>query len=239
MLRLTAILVLTLACFRPAFAQESYSPEHREWEASGFLGGSFGGNSQFPTTVSGDSQGSSRTVGMHYASGYQIGMRVTQNLGDFWAAALEYNFANQPLRFTNLSPGIQSLSLSHNVHHVSYNVLYLPLSPKQRFRPYGTMGAGAALFYIPGRSKNEALALGLGLRDSWEFAFNWGGGFKYLVQDQFALTFDLKDQVSGIPSYGLPRSAQVINGQYQPGISRSGLLHHWQLNFGVAFQWDE
>src|SRR6267142_825060 len=97
--RLTAILVLTLTCFRPAFAQVSYSPEHREWEVSGFLGGSFGGNFQFPTTVSGDSQGSSRTVGMHYASGYQIGMRVTQNLGDSWAAALHQSFAKHSKPF--------------------------------------------------------------------------------------------------------------------------------------------
>jgi hypothetical protein len=50
---------------------------------------------------------------MHYASGYQIGVRVTQNLGEFAAASLEYNFANQPLRFTNLTPTVQSLSLSY------------------------------------------------------------------------------------------------------------------------------
>ena len=76
------------------------------------------------------------------------------------------------------------------------------------------------------------------LRDSWEFALNLGGGFKYLVDDQAALTFDIKDQISSVPSYGLPRSARVTNGQYIPGISRNGFLNNWQLNFGVAVQWD-
>jgi len=228
-----------LACFEPAFAQDPYAPEHRDWEGSGFSGGSFAGDFSFPTPVSGDGQEGSRTVGVHYASGYQVGARITQNLGDFWAASLEYNFANQPLRFTNLSPGIQSLSLSHNVHHVSYNALYLPLTRKRRLRPFATIGAGAALFYIPGRSKEEALALGVSLRDSWEFAFNWGGGLKYLAADQVALTFDVRDQISGLPSYGLPRSARITNGQYQPGIARSGRINIWQLNFGVAYQWDD
>jgi opacity protein-like surface antigen len=237
--RLIPVLVLALACVQPVFAQASYELEHREWEATPFLGGSFAGKFQFPTPVSGSDQESSRTVGMHYASGYQIGVRITQNLGDFWAANLEYNFANQPLRFTNLSPSIQSLSLGHLVHHFSYNGVYLPFRPQQRFRPYATAGAGVALFYLPARSKNDALALGLSLRDSWEFAGNWGGGLKYLVHDQVTLSFDVKDQISSVPSYGLPRSARVTNGQFQPGIARSGLLNNWQLNFGIGVQWDE
>jgi hypothetical protein len=207
--KLIPILVFTLACCAPAFAQVYGSPEYREWEGAGFVGGSFIGNFEFPTPVVGNVQEGSRTIGMNYASGYQIGVRVTQNLGDFGAAYLEYNFANQPLRFTNLTPTIQSLSLSHNVNHFSYGFSYLPLRPSQRFRPYGAMGAGVALFYILGKSRNEALALGVPLRDSWEFALNLGGGFKYLVEDQAALTFDIKDQISSVPSYGLPRSARV------------------------------
>src|SRR5438046_3037472 len=68
---------------------------------------------------------------------------------------------------------------------------------------------------------------------------NVGGGFKYLIQDQFAVTVDLKDRVSLVPSYGIPVSATVVGSQYQPGMSLHGLMHNWQLNFGVTFQWDE
>jgi hypothetical protein len=115
--------------------------------------------------------------------------------------------------------------------------LALPYS--RRFRPYGKIGAGASLFFIHSSSKDEAAQLGVQLRDSWKFTFSWGGGAKYLIADQLALTFDLKDLISGIPGYGLPLSASVVNGVYQPGLSRSGLLNNWQVNFGVSFMWNE
>src|SRR5204863_3954131 len=102
-----------------------------------------------------------------------------------------------------------SLSLSHSVHHVSYNVSFLPMTPMMRFRPYAKVGAGPTVFHIPSHSKNDALALGSSLRDSWKIAFNLGGGVKYLVYDQLALGFDVRDQISGVPSYGLSRSAQI------------------------------
>jgi uncharacterized membrane protein YkvA (DUF1232 family) len=63
------------------------------------------------------------------------------------------------LRFTNLSPTVQSLSLGHYVHHLSYDGSFLFLPPEKRFRPYVKAGVGAALFYISGHSKEEARAL--------------------------------------------------------------------------------
>jgi opacity protein-like surface antigen len=236
--RLTSILLLTLVCCLPAFAQGAFAPRYREWEASGYIGSSFIDDVQFGTQVSGTDQENFRTVGLHYTTSYQVGMRVTQNVDNLWAATLEYNFANQPLRFTNLSPDIQSLSLSHYLHRFFYNVSYLPLPPEERFRPYITAGAGAALFYIPEGSKEDALELGVNLRDSWKFTLNWGGGFKYLIDDPLAITFDLKDQMSHVPTYGLPRSTTVVNGRYSPGFDPSGLLHNWQFQFGFAVQID-
>lgn len=233
------ILVIAIVSSTSAFAQTAYSPEHAQWEATGFVGRSFGDKFQFPTAVSGDDQQSSRTVGMGYDSGYLVGWRFNENLGDHWDAGLEYSFAAQPLRFTNLSPSIQDLSLNHYLHNFTYSVSFLPLPRTKRFRPYGDAGIGSAWFYIPGRVKKDALELGLRLRDSWELTFSWGGGFKYLVRDQFALTVDMKNRFSRIPSYGLPVSARVIDSQYQPGISPHGMLHNTQLSFGFTYQWDE
>jgi hypothetical protein len=221
------------------FAQSPYAPQHREWEVSGFGGVSYVRGFQFSTPVIGVEPGASTEVGMEYADGYQVGLRLTQNLGDFAGAGLEYSFANQPLRFNNLSPSIQSLSLGHSINHFSYDVSFLPVSPLVRLRPYGKIGAGASLYYIHEASKDEARALGLNLRDSWEFTVNLGGGVKYLVMDEFAVIFDFKDQISGIPTYGLPSSARVTDGQFQPGFSRDGLFQNWQFNLGIAFQWDE
>src|SRR5689334_15346945 len=133
MFRPIITLVLAFVCAPLIFAQGDH-----HYEGGVFGGGSFVGEGfQFPTAVFGSEQGTSRTVGVHYASGYQIGARVAENLGDFWAADLEYTFANQPLRFTNLSPNIQSLSLGHSIHRLSYNVSYLVPVGLNRFRPYG------------------------------------------------------------------------------------------------------
>ena len=228
---------IALTLCRPLFAQSGYSPQS-DFEAAAFGGGSLSSNFQFPTRVSGSSLETSRTVGMSYASGFQVGVRVFENRGDFWSGGMEYSFANQPLTITNLSPDIPSLSLSQSANRFSYDVSYLGL-PLQRFRPYAKVGAGATLFYIDQPSKDAALAQGLALRDSWKFTFNWGGGFKYRIVEQVFLAFDLKDQVSGVPSYGLPLSAQVVNGVYQPGIDGNGLFHNWQLNLGFSFGWDD
>jgi len=238
---MTVSLILGLApgSFTAAFAQDHYPNEHREWEATGFAGQSFTRKLQFPTPVIGSSEESSRTVGMQEASGYQIGVGANQNVNDFWAADLEYSFAHQDLRFTNLSPSIPSLSLNQFIHHLTYSVSYLPLPRTKRFRPYADVGVGSALFYLPGRVKKDALELGLKLRDSWEFEFHWGGGFKYLVADQFALTFDVKNRLSRVPSYGLPESARIVDGVFQPGLARHGTLQSWQFNFGLTYQWDE
>jgi opacity protein-like surface antigen len=233
------LFILVLVSSLPALAQTSYSLEHHEWEASVFAGYNFASTLQFPTLVSGSTQEASRTVGMRYAPGYLLGARVNQNLGDFWGVDIEYTFSDQNLEFTNISPAIQHLSLNQYIHNLSYNVSYLPLPRTKRFRPYADAGIGASLFYIARSSKNEALDLGLKVRDSWEFLGNVGGGFKFLMTDQLAVTVDLKDRISRVPSYGIPTSAQVIGGQYHPGMSLHGLLHSWKFNAGITYQWDE
>ena len=237
-IRVSFAVSIVLVCASFVNAQQRTRWSDPEFEASGFAGGSFAEDFHFSTPVSGSTQETSRTVGIHYGSGYQVGARVNQNLNDYWGAALEYSFANQPLQFTNLSPTVQSLSVGQTVHHFLYNVSYIPLGGWERFRPYAQLGAGATLFFIHG-DRDQALASGVYLRDSWKFTANWGGGFKYMVDEQTALLLDFKDSVSGIPTYGLPSAAQVVNGQYQPGIGSTGRLNIWQVNFGVAFRWND
>jgi hypothetical protein len=233
------ILSLALVCSKPAIAQDGASLEHRQWESSGFAGGSFTTSFRLPTPVFGSDQEISRTVRMRHASGYEIGARITDNFKASWSGGLEYSFGHQDLRFTNLSPAIQSLSLTQYTHRFSYNVAYLPLPPVKRFRPYGDVGVGTALYLLPGESKEAGAALGLNLRDSWVFLVNCGGGFRYLLRDQLAFNLDVKDRLSNVPSYGLPAAARVVNGQYQTGMLTHGVAQNWQINFALTFQWDE
>src|SRR3954465_13161242 len=79
------IVVFALLCCRQLSAQPSYSPEYEKSEAGGFAGASFGSDFRFPTLVSGSASEGSRTIGMHYASGYQVGVRGSESIRDSWA----------------------------------------------------------------------------------------------------------------------------------------------------------
>src|SRR5262249_15975267 len=148
---------------------------------------SFAGKFDFKTPVNGSPTEMSRTVGMRYVPGYQVGARVHQNLNPYWGVGLEYSFSDQEVRFTNLSPDIPTLPLGHYIHNLSYNVSYLPRTPQKAFRPYVDAGTGFSLFYFPARSSKKARDFGLNLRDSWQMVLNLGGGFKYLIMDQFSI----------------------------------------------------
>lgn len=218
--------VLILAACSVSLPAQDSDLEHREWEASGFIGSAFTTNAQLPMPVEGGTPGAVRTVGIRHASGYEIGGRLTDNFKPDWSGAMEYSFAHEDLRFTNLSDSLQTLSLTQYVHRLSYNIGYLPLPPWRRFRPYAEAGAGTALYFLPETSKGMAIDQGFKFRDSWVLLVNCGGGFRYLVKDQFALTFDVKDRLTSIPSYGLPNFAH-------------GIVQTWQAVFGLAYQWDE
>jgi len=125
MVRRSLVLVIVIASSLAEFAQASYPLEHREWEVSLFAGHSFSSKFQFPTPVHGSDQEVSRTVGLQYAAGPELGVRVTQNVNDLWSADLEDSFTNQDLRFTNISPTIQGLSLTQYIRRFSYNVSYM------------------------------------------------------------------------------------------------------------------
>src|SRR5215831_15274909 len=135
-----AILLIAISVC-PLWSQQRTRWEDPEFEGGVFVGGSFIGDKQFVTQVGGSSQEGVRTVGVHYSSGFQLGARIVQNVNDYWNADLEYSFANQPLRFTNLSPTVPSLSLGQSIHQFSYNVSYIPLGGWERFRPYAKVGA--------------------------------------------------------------------------------------------------
>jgi outer membrane protein W len=220
-----------------AYADDDYV-EHREWEVTGFWGNSFAKTFEFSTPVHGADTESLRNVGMHFGSGYQIGVRLENNVKEHVGVDLEYSFAHQNLSFTNLAPS-QSVSVTQYVHYLSYNIAYLPMPAFRRFRPYGVVGVGTALYFLPEASKEAALEQELKIRDSWAFLVNCGGGFKYLLKDQFAITFDAKDRLFTIPSYGLPSSARMIGGRFEPGMFTHGIGQTWQVNVGLTFQWDQ
>jgi len=235
---LTAAFFLSPSIYH-ARGQTSSPPSHRRWEVSAFGGASTLGDHTFATPVLGDSSTTSRTVGLSYDTGYMAGARILESLSEFWGAEFEYSFANQPLQFTGLTPDMAALDLSHSVHRFDYSLVFFVADPYKRLRPFFTTGAGVSLFHVGGSSKSEAASLtGIDLKDRWHFTFNWGGGVKYLLRDHWAVRFDFRDMITGVPDYGFPSSAQVVQGQFTPGFAPSGIMHGLQYSLGIAYQWD-
>jgi opacity protein-like surface antigen len=234
---LTTLVTLILAEGQIS-AQLLQPPAHREWEISVFGGVASAGDTSSLTPVEATSSG--RIVGLEYKSGYLLGVRITQNLGQNLGAELDYNFANQPGAFVDLTPSVSRLDLHHNTHSLVYSLLYYPLDRSSRLRPFATLGGGASLFNVSGDSKEKAASEGIALSDSWKFAFSFGGGVKYLLVGPLGVRFDIRDQITGVPDYGLPNTAPLVMGE-NPGAAfrPDGKLHNWLVNLGLSYTWGD
>jgi len=239
--RIFSIFLLLFAFFslaqQSSRAQGFFTVEDSEWEAFAFLGGSFPGSSEHSTPVEGLSE--SRLVGLKYDAGLHIGGGIMNNRWSKVSAALEYSLSAQSATVTNLSDLLPSLTGSHSVHRIAYNILYFPRGRKVRLQPYVFGGPGLSLFYVHRSVKDAAEALGLRLKDPWKFTISLGGGARYFLGSRIAAFFQFGDNISGVPGYGLPTSGQVIGGYYIPGFRPNGFLHNWETRCGIMFQLSE
>jgi len=235
---LLAVMFLFPGLVQIGLAQTQYPLSHRRWEFSGFGGTSIIKDQVFTTPVTGSDQQSSAQVGLQFGTGWSLGARLSESMGDYWGAEFEWSYSNQPLRFMNLTPSVPSLSVDHAVNTFAYNFIFFFTSPSSRLRPYAISGIGTSLFSPYGSSKSNASAAGIDLGNSWTFVFDWGGGVKYLFHDHWAARVDFRSHLGTMPSYGLPSSAGIAQGQYVPGMAVSGTLQNWTINAGIAYQWD-
>jgi opacity protein-like surface antigen len=233
---LRALLLMSLI---PAavHAQNVSAVTHRDWEITVFGGGSYLGDHAYVTPVTGSTSATSRTVGLSFATGSQLGFRIAESRWQHWGAIMEYSFSNQPLTFTNLADALPALKLGHSIHRISYDVAYYPLDRSYRLRPYAFAGSGVALFHVKGGSKELARAKGVSLNDPWKLALNWGGGVKYLIGDHIGVSFQFSDNTSKTPHYSLPPNARVSSGVFSPGFLPSGSLHNRLITVGFIYQW--
>jgi opacity protein-like surface antigen len=214
-------------------AQPQWPKPDDEWEFS-FFGGLSVGDTKF-TTVLAENEETPQSVGLDYASGLLAGMRITQNLGDHAAAELEYTYANSPMAFIDVKPGLNRLDLDHGTHSVIYSILYYPVPRSQRIRPFLSAGVGAAFYRVTSASKSDAIASGVSLTDRWKFAVSLGGGVKYKLSSNWGFRLDVRDQLTGVPDYGLPSVAQVLQGSLGPAFRADGQLHNWRLSCGISY----
>ncbi|MFZ0427670.1 MAG: OmpW family outer membrane protein [Acidobacteriota bacterium] len=235
-MRLSLILGTMILLQCPLLAQYPQTNQQRKWEFSFLLGVNSAGDTSSLTPVSGET--TPRLVGLEHASGYLVGVRITENLGDRFGAELEYNFANQPMVFVNLSPALPHLDLDHRAHSLDYNILYYLTPANSKLRPYAVGGIGTSYYQIDGNSRDFAVAQGLDLKNRWKLAGTWGGGVKYYLGNQWGIRFDVRDQITGVPDYGLPHTASSFQGVAGAAFRPDGLMHTWQFSAGFLVVWN-
>ena len=122
--------------------------------------------------------------------------------------ALEASYSYSPNHFS-LQQGTQSLGSAYNrVDLISFNyVRYLWV--RTPVQPFATIGLGTNRFSGP--SSASAVHSGLVSADNgWQFAWNYGGGADLVLQRHFALRLELRDYVTGQPSFITGTSHNIV-----------------------------
>ena len=122
--------------------------------------------------------------------------------------ALEASYSYSP-NHLSLQEGTQSLGSAYNrVDLISFNyVRYLWTST--RVQPFATAGLGTNRFSGP--SSATAVVSGLvSANNGYQFAWNYGAGADFVLQRRLALRLELRDYVTGQPSFLTGTSHNVV-----------------------------
>jgi opacity protein-like surface antigen len=171
---------------------------------------------------------------LRYASGYQVGGRLVENLWRHWGISQEYGFSNQPATFTGLVDTTPTLGLGQSIHRLTLAGLCYPSGQSHRLRPYAFAGPGLAFFRVHEDSRNFAAQKNITINSSWEFTMTWGMGAKYMILDRLGVGLRFADALSRLPAYGLPST----KSQYSAGFRPEGFLHNWQIGMSFVYGWD-
>lgn len=211
-------------------AQNPAVPQEDKWEFSGFLGVGQLGDHGFITPIEG---GGSKTVNLSYDSGYALGFRITENLSRKIGAELEYSYSDNLLSLSNLSDLVPNLKVKQRIHKIVYSILVYPLGRKGRVQPFGSFGGGTSYFQIANDS--EAVQNAVILKDQWKLAASFGGGVKIPLSGPWGFRVDVRDQITSVPSFGLPKIAPFFQGNSGAALLPNGLFHNWQIDAGFIY----
>jgi opacity protein-like surface antigen len=180
-----------------------------------------------------DSRLFSRPVNQRFQSSYASGGRITfggeLSLSRILGVEGSYGYGRNNLRIANLGVpstlgyGVRSQRLSANaVGHSPVALLGI--------RPYVT--AGLEYDHLAPTSQAKALAFTQGfagqlviLGGNNKIGINYGGGAEWSFLPAVALRLDLRDHLTGSPTYGLSGNRYPI----------SGAAHNVELSLGVTF----
>lgn len=197
----------------------------------------FGGGSFFQSVPGG--------LGYQLANGGAFGARVTGNFWRYVGIEPAYTYSVNNMRFQSrvgTPPGVGPFSFGNRLNQYTLNLVGYFTPRGSRFRPFVTIGGGAADFsptdIAISNAKLPANAVygAQGLKSSLLPALNYGGGIKYKLNDRFGLRADVRGLMSRAPAYGLPDyntgGVYVPRGMKQYGVQTTAGI---DFNFGPKY----
>lgn len=226
-------IIVGLIFFIPVNGQILNRTGSPEWEISFFAGMAKVDDADSNTPIEGSDALLPSSVDS--GNGVLLGARVTQNLGRYFAAEMDYTFADHSGTFRYPTPSTAELDLDQTTHSFYYSLLLYLRDSGSNLRPYITGGGGATLFALDGSIKSTSEELGFTMKNCWEIGFKVGGGVKYRFSERIGFRADFVDLISDAPSYGLPATVPVNDSVVGAGYAPSGLLHNLQTSFGIIY----
>jgi opacity protein-like surface antigen len=223
MVKIVWTTALFLGCVGPIMAQSNV-------RVNVFASGSFvAGSREFLMN-------SNNAVRTEYATGGKVGFRVGADLRENWAGEVSYSYGSNSLRAIDLNLPRTEREFETRVHQFLVNSSYYFVDSEEKWRPFATFGIGFYRFSPTQQAKGVAaedfLTLPTKISSNTKFGANFGGGLEGKVAEHIGLRFDLRDNLVGIPRFGLPETPLNPGGAFYPV---SGLLNNMELGIGVVF----
>ena len=165
----------------------------------------------------------------NYASGGKITFGGEVSLAPVFGFEGSYGYGRNNLRVTDLAAS-QTLAYGVRTQRLSANLVAHSPVPVLGVRPYAT--AGLEYDHLGPTSQAKTLAFTQGFADqlvtlsaSNQVGFNYGGGIEWSFVPALALRLDLRDHITGTPTYGLSSARFPI----------SGAAHGVELSVGLTF----
>jgi opacity protein-like surface antigen len=193
-------------------------------------GGSFLGNERFFSQLvpAGENREQFRS---NYASGGRITFAGELSLGRILGVEGSYGYGRNNLRLANLTQS-QTLGYGVRAQRLSANLMAHSPVALLGLRPYAT--AGLEYDHLGPTSDAKTLAFTQGfaghlvtLGASNQAGFNYGGGAEWNFLPDLALRLDLRDHITGTPTYGLPHLLFPVSGTAHDVELSAGLTFHF------------
>ncbi len=173
-----------------------------------------------------------------FLNGGAFGLRGSLDLSSHWTLEGDYSFARNDQRITQDTGGvIETRDFKVNVGQVQLNFVRFFTDNESRVRPFFSAGLGMVRFNPTDEAKQAALGGNFLvdptlLTSSIDLSVAVGGGFEARLNRWLGLRFDLKDNMSPIPRFGLEESSSGPGGIFFPV---SGILHNVEAAVGIIF----